>query len=232
MVEELMEREEDSVMNTSQYEYGIPFDESQHNFTVIQGFHGPFGHQNGVCGPQLNLEYAIDLDLPLGTEVRAAREGIVRVIETRYNEKYAYSGTDNEEAKKVVGECRTNFAMLEHQDGECTLYCHLECGSELVQRQQYLEEGQPIARTGLSGYVGNMPNLHFQVHRWVRDRCKTILQTLPFRFQGYEGPYEHQELSNEIHRRRKNATGLVARENMQYPDPPWILSKKSKRVSP
>ena len=83
----------------------------------------------------------IDIDVPVGTIVRAAAPGTVHQI---YEDPEGY-GT---------------AVVLEHADGYLTLYGHLS--SVLVTVGQYVEVGQPIAESGNSG-VSTGPHLHFEV---------------------------------------------------------------------
>ncbi len=82
-----------------------------------------------------------------------------------------------------------------HDDGSIANYQHIKVGSvlELCLRDgDAVEQGQVIGKTGLSGWVGPVPHLHFMVYREYKDTG--LLQTFPVKFRGYDGPLEHSEL--------------------------------------
>ncbi len=83
----------------------------------------------------------IDIDVPVGTIVRAAAPGKVYLIE------------DDPEGYGTA-------VIIQHTDGYLTLYGHLS--SVLVSKGQYVEVGQPIAKSGNTG-VSTGPHLHFEV---------------------------------------------------------------------
>ncbi|HEY3815015.1 MAG TPA: M23 family metallopeptidase [Caulobacteraceae bacterium] len=55
-----------------------------------------------------------------------------------------------------------NFVIIDHGDGEYSLYAHLQPGSVRVKPGEAVKQGQPIARLGSSGN-STEPHLHFQV---------------------------------------------------------------------
>lgn len=55
-----------------------------------------------------------------------------------------------------------NFVIIDHGDGEYSLYAHLQPGSVRVKPGDMVKAGQPIARLGSSGN-STEPHLHFQV---------------------------------------------------------------------
>jgi len=163
----------------------IPFEHSKHPVDILQGFHGPYTHFDGSVCKSLNLEYAVDFSLPVGALVLAARSGMVKAIST-YS-CWSYVGKDVQRHIKDGG---TNFICLAHDDGTTAVYSHLAFKGEMVYLDQYVEEGMPLARTGLSGALGPVPHLHFHVSRLEKGKTCTI----PVSFKDYNGPLEHDEI--------------------------------------
>jgi murein DD-endopeptidase MepM/ murein hydrolase activator NlpD len=95
--------------------------------------------------------YAIDVPMPIGTDVLAMRAGTV----VRVNESY-FDG-DNEPGHE-------NRVLVEHPDGTVARYVHLTHQGALVAVGDVVSQGQ---RVGLSGHTGNSsePHLHFDVTR-------------------------------------------------------------------
>lgn len=90
--------------------------------------------------------YAWDFVMPNGTNILAARSGKVLQIAD------SLSG---------IG-LHSNFIILEHDDGERSVYAHIKQNGSLVQVGDTVLQGQPIA---LSGMVGQtlFPHVHFYV---------------------------------------------------------------------
>lgn len=101
----------------------------------------PFGWRiHPVYGTRHHHD-GIDIDVPVGTTVRAAASG-----------KVQYTGEDPEGYGTML--------VLQHADGYLTVYGHLS--SILVSKGQYVEVGQPIAESGNTG-VSTGPHLHFEI---------------------------------------------------------------------
>jgi hypothetical protein len=93
-----------------------------------------------------------------GVEVRASASG--RVIGLR-------DGVDDVSVRTigkaaVAGRECGNGAVIEHEQGWRTQYCHMAKGSLLIKRGDRVVEGQPIGLVGLSGDT-EFPHLHFTV---------------------------------------------------------------------
>ncbi|MDD5751294.1 MAG: M23 family metallopeptidase [Candidatus Peribacteraceae bacterium] len=152
---------------------------------LSQGWHGPY--HGRICSP-MELDHAVDIATPVGTIVQAARAGVVRglsMASNRFSRDLDLSPADIDRWTRYC----TNWILLEHGDGIQTLYAHLMSESQCVETGQRVRAGEHLARTGLSGWVGDIDNLHFQVQEW---RGRNV--TLPFRFAGYKGPMEHADL--------------------------------------
>lgn len=82
--------------------------------------------------------------------------------------------------KGVVG----NYVVIDHGDGEYSVYAHLQPGSVGVTAGQKVAAGQPIGKVGSSGN-STEPHLHFQV-------CDTpdpmLCAGIPAQFVGIDNP--------------------------------------------
>lgn len=145
--------------------YSLPVDER--DFSLGQGFHGLFSHDDE------QNRYAVDLVVPEGTPVLAAREGVVVQVESSFRE----AGQDR---RKFAD--RANLIRILHSDGSMALYAHLREHGVLVQPGQRVALGQLIGYSGNTGYSTG-PHLHFavQVNTGMR------LVSLPFRMVGPRG---------------------------------------------
>ncbi|RMH64034.1 MAG: M23 family metallopeptidase [Bacteroidetes bacterium] len=142
-----------------EYAYALPFAPGA-AYTVVQGYHGRFSHQH---------TYALDFDLPRGTPVHAARDGVVVAVEERFGD-----GAPEERFRD-----RANYVHIQHADGTVGYYVHLERGGALVNVGDWVRRGQRIGLSGNSGYSAG-PHLHFEVVRLTRDVRPA---SLPVRFR-------------------------------------------------
>lgn len=95
--------------------------------------------------------YAVDIELPIGTPIVAARAGTVVAARDHFIDG---NGRDLEE----------NFVMVRHDDGTVARYIHLQHRGVLVTVGQAVAQGQRIALSGNTGDTGG-PHLHFDVQR-------------------------------------------------------------------
>lgn len=78
-----------------------------------------------------------------------------------------------------------NHIMIDHGNGEFSLYAHLKPGSLTVKVGDVVKAGQPIAKLGSSGNSSE-PHLHFQ----VCDRAEPLnCAGIPINFTNIELPY-------------------------------------------
>ncbi|MBH3405908.1 M23 family metallopeptidase [Pseudomonas glycinae] len=124
--------------------YRYPFPWRGGPFRLSQGANGDYSH----FGPK--NKYAMDIAMPVGTPIIAARAGVVVKTENSQNGR----GTDPS----------GNFVRILHDDGTMGVYLHLKQGSVSVREGQRVAVGSPLA---LSGNTGNSsgPHLHFVVQR-------------------------------------------------------------------
>ena len=134
---------------------------------IEQGWGGGFSHSD----PE--NRYGVDFAADIGTLVLAARGGIVMEVDV------AHGPGGNDRARDAA---RANIVRIVHDDGSMALYAHLDTGGALVHPGQRVRRGEPIARSGNSGYTTG-PHLHFavQVNRGMR------LESIPFRMFGPQG---------------------------------------------
>ena len=140
--------------------YALPMDEGS-GWQVGQGFHGGFSHTDE------QNRFAVDLIVPDGTPVLAARDGVVMQVE---------SGFDRSGLNKARYAERANVVRILHDDGSMAVYAHLQENGVYVRVGERVGVGQQIAASGNTGYSSG-PHLHFcvQVNTGMR------LVSVPFR---------------------------------------------------
>ena len=138
--------------------YRLPVDATA--VRVDQGYGGAYSHHDD------ENRYAIDLAVPEGTPVLAARDGVVMQVGPR-DGRGGPSG---------------NFVRLLHDDGSMSLYAHLQPGGALATPGRRVRAGERIGLSGSTGHATG-PHLHFavQANRGMR------LVSLPFRMDGLPG---------------------------------------------
>jgi murein DD-endopeptidase MepM/ murein hydrolase activator NlpD len=124
------------------YRYPLPWRGGP--FRLTQGPNGQYSHFGAKS------RYAMDIAMPEGTPIIAARGGMVVKIEN------AQTGRGNDPSG--------NFVRVLHDDGTMGVYLHLKRGSVSVREGQRVVVGSALA---LSGNTGNSsgPHLHFVVQR-------------------------------------------------------------------
>ncbi len=136
----------DSVHNPA-VPYRAPFGVGS-TFLVSQAYPARITHTTA------DSQYAVDIALPDGTPVYAAREGVV--ISTRHD---SYRG-----ALDPVMLDQANFIQILHADGTIALYAHLHWDSIRVRMGEHVARGQYLANSGNTGFTSG-PHLHFAVMR-------------------------------------------------------------------
>ncbi len=126
-------------------------------FRISQGAGGDFSHQSPKG------RYAVDIAMPVGTPILAARAG--KVIATRNNQlgRSPYPGG--------------NFVRVLHDDGTHAAYLHLHPGTVRVKPGDRVEIGSLLGKSGNTGRSTG-PHLHFVVQKEVDGELRSI----PFRF--------------------------------------------------
>ena len=131
-------------------------------FQVTQGFGGEFSHQDE------QNQYAIDIAMPIGTPILAARSGVVMKVDNDYYK----GGTEN---KAYLS--RANAVRILHDDGSMAVYAHLEQERAQVHPGQRVYAGQLIAYSGNTGFTSG-PHLHFAVQ--INEGMRLV--SVPFKF--------------------------------------------------
>lgn len=141
--------------------YRIPF-VSRGGRLISQGFNGGRTHNDD------HSRYAVDIALPIGTPIIAARAGVVLDAAT----DFIGGGTD----RRRYGE-KANFVRILHDDETMATYAHLSLESVAIKPGQRVGVGQLIALSGNTGYSSG-PHLHFAVTK--NAGMKEV--SIPFRF--------------------------------------------------
>lgn len=151
--------------HTDSYEYRLPFRVGA-SYKVTQGYHGSFSHIG-------RINYSLDFNLEEGSEVFAARSGVVVEVVEKYNE-----GGGNESYMD-----KANYITILHNDGTMADYSHLKYNGSLVTVGQRVRVGALIGYSGATGYATG-PHLHFNVKK-ANDDGGFI--TLPVKFRTRDG---------------------------------------------
>lgn len=145
--------------------YRLPFAPGK-AFTVGQSCNGRFTHVGAH-------QYAIDFDMPEGTAIHAARDGVV--VDVKEDSRTGGPGVEYQD--------QGNYVILLHNDRTLAQYFHLRQGGVSVRL------GDRVRAGALLGYSGNTgqstgPHLHFDV---IRGSKTVKSETLPFRFATDQG---------------------------------------------
>lgn len=128
---------------------------------------GPFRLTQGPGGKYSHTDpkgrYAMDIAMPEGTPIIAARAGTVIKVE---NDQ---SGRGSNPSG--------NFVRVLHEDGTMGVYLHLMRGSVVVSEGQRVSVGSSLARSGNTGNSTG-PHLHFVVQR----NTGQALVSIPYEF--------------------------------------------------
>lgn len=137
------------------YQYPLPWRGGP--FRLTQGANGKYSHFTPKG------RYALDIAMPEGTPIVAARAGVVVKTEN------VQSGRGNNPSG--------NFVRILHDDGTMGVYLHLMKGSVAVQEGRRIEQGTLLGRSGNTGNSTG-PHLHFVVQR----NLGLALESIPFDF--------------------------------------------------
>lgn len=143
------------------YVYLPPFEQGK-SFLIVQGFNGGYSHKTLIA------RYAIDLAMPEGEPVCAARTGAVIDL---------YDGIETD---------KSHFVYIQHIDGSIGDYEHLLAGSINVSVGETIMEGQCFAQTGSTGNSSG-PHLHFAVLKRMGGVSNLNLESIPFKLNSQKG---------------------------------------------
>ncbi|MEP6585056.1 MAG: M23 family metallopeptidase [Ginsengibacter sp.] len=144
------------------YVYALPYKKGTSHL-LIQGYFSKFSHKNRA---------ALDFRMKSGTEIFAARAGIVIRLEEQHSK-----GGRNKKYRKDA-----NLVVIQHEDGTKAGYWHLRQNGVLVNMGDTVSQGQLIALSGKTGYTF-IPHLHFIV--WTNNNSGW--QQIPTRFLTSKG---------------------------------------------
>ena len=142
--------------------YRPPFAAGE-SFLIGQAFGGDFSHTDPAS------YYAVDIGMPVGTPIHAAREGVVMD-----QARWFYGAGSN---RDYHGQ-RANFIRILHDDGTMAVYAHLDYDGIRVYTGQRVRRGQLIGKSGNTGFSTG-PHLHFAIQK-NRDMA---LVSVPFEFE-------------------------------------------------
>jgi murein DD-endopeptidase MepM/ murein hydrolase activator NlpD len=137
------------------FEYELPF-KTGNSFKLHQGYNGNFSHQN---------ENALDFTMPIGTQVVAARSGVVIAVEDNNNENCS-----NPSCMQY-----NNYITILHNDGTYAKYAHIDFNGARVKLRDTVKQGTTIALSGNTGFSSG-PHLHFVCYLPSIEN-KTTLET-------------------------------------------------------
>lgn len=146
--------------------YRVPFATASH-YRISQSYPDAATHTAG------DSQYAIDVAMPIGTDIFAARSGVVFDVASD-NFRAGLDLTRDGPAANVV--------RILHDDGTYAIYAHLNWNTIRVRPGQRVSRGEYIADSGNTGYSSG-PHLHFAV---VRNDGMRI-ESIPVVFQGADG---------------------------------------------
>jgi len=125
--------------------YALPFTAAP--VRISQGPGGGSSHHDA------GNQHALDFALAEGTPVLAARPGVVMEVRDGFGAGTDAPGQDREQV---------NLVRVLHADGSMAVYAHLLAGAMAVHPGQQVATGQPLGRSGNSGFSSG-PHLHFVV---------------------------------------------------------------------
>jgi murein DD-endopeptidase MepM/ murein hydrolase activator NlpD len=141
-------------------------------FQITQAFGGQYSHQDA------QNHYAVDIMMPEGTPVHAARAGTVLEVENDFFK----SGQQQAYADKA------NSIRILHDDGSMAVYAHLALEQARVQPGSKVRAGDLIGFSGNTGFTSG-PHLHFAVQ--INQGMELV--SVPFQFlDAKRSPFQPQ----------------------------------------
>jgi murein DD-endopeptidase MepM/ murein hydrolase activator NlpD len=114
---------------------------------------------------------AIDITMPEGTPIVAARAGVV----IRVSQGFSEGGTDESMRTKA------NVVQVLHDDGTIADYVHFMNQGVVVRFGEAVEAGTLLGHAGSTGYSSG-PHLHFAIVRVAREGDALDYVSVPFSF--------------------------------------------------
>lgn len=142
------------------------------HYQITQAFDGEYSHQDA------QNRYAVDIMMPVGTPVHAARAGTVLEVD----DDFFASGQQQVYADKA------NSIRILHGDGSMAIYAHLALEQARVQPGSKVQVGELIGFSGNTGFSSG-PHLHFAVQ--INQGMELV--SVPFQFlDDKDKPFEPQ----------------------------------------
>lgn len=114
--------------------------------------------------------YAVDIAMPEGTPVLAARGGVVIGTEWRHG---------GEQRGPAWGS--GNYVLVRHEDGTVATYAHLAHVGVAVEPGEEVQAGRLLGYSGTTGFSSG-PHLHFGVSRFEIMDGQRVEISVPVRF--------------------------------------------------
>lgn len=143
----------------------LPYPSGQ-SFKISQGFKGEFSHSGR------GNRYAVDIAMPIGTDITAVKEGIVADVQDHF--------TLGGAAQYFLD--KANHVTVMHDDESYAIYAHILHGSAAVKLGERVVVGDVLARVGNTGFSTG-PHLHFV----MRYNSGNGSYSIPFQFIAKEG---------------------------------------------
>ncbi|MBI3558712.1 MAG: M23 family metallopeptidase [Deltaproteobacteria bacterium] len=140
--------------NTSTYY--LPYEIGK-SYPITNAYNGDSTHSgDGV--------YALDFAMPIGTPIRAAREGMVIATKDSSTE----GGPSNKFADMA------NYITIRHPDKTIGIYAHLKHLGVAVKVGQYVKVGAVIGYSGNTGFSTG-PHLHLETYRRIDGKRRLTI---------------------------------------------------------
>lgn len=161
-----------------EYRYQIGDPRSRHSpdrlyrvpFSVASAYPVTQAYPDIVTHSTPDSYHAVDIAMPIGTDIVAARAGVVFEVSSD-NFK---SGMNRERDGPAA-----NVVKILHEDGTWAIYAHLNWNSIRVRPGDRVARGEYIADSGNTGFSSG-PHLHFAVLR----NAGLMSESVPVRFEG------------------------------------------------
>lgn len=160
-----------SARHNDSFAYRLPYPKGD-SYRVTQGFGGEFSHYG-------ELQHALDIDMPEGTPVYAARGGTVVMME----EGNSIGGASEDMMEYA------NYITIMHDDDTFADYSHLKHNGVNVRLGQQVRMGQLIGYSGATGFATG-PHLHLVVKKAKQGGG---FVSIPVRFTTTKGITELKE---------------------------------------
>lgn len=147
------------VRKTLDHKYQLPY-ARESAYEVVQGPNEQFSHKN---------TFAFDFLMPEGTSVHAIRSG--QIFDMKLEEE--------EGCPEDVCERMANYIKILHYDGTVSEYRHLAPNSSSRRIGDFVNTGQFIARSGMTGKL-HEPILHVEVQILSRDLSEYVSSPIEF----------------------------------------------------